>query len=505
MKYTFIICFIYAMVYNAQAQSILKANNVQVVVTPNTRLVTQGGLTYTGNTMVHNDGIITLLPSSIKEHWLDSTAAGALTASSVGTVVFSSDSVQFIYGKSKFYNLVIQNDSSVLLLNSVQVSNQLNLNKGLVTTIADTLIVTNPAVAAVQSTTNYTASWVNGKLARASNVANTDYIYPIGKLDGSDSFYAPIKLDKANTNTAMHTAEYFWQPPIDFNNFATPPIRKLSKLEYWHIASSNIAAAADDNAKVSLSYRNRSVVSAIQQERDSLVIVQYISTPTWELTGGQFPSLAIVTGDANFGFVKHRNAYVSFMQAEKNFTLASLSLFNILPYQVLNWNAQAQQQQVALTWSVAYEQDVVSYTIEKSSDGFSFAPIYTTVSLRLAANNYTAYDYAPTAGFTYYRLVVTNVQGQLAYAGVRKVWYGTPKHTGLALYPNPASNVLTLTLPSYTGFTTVQVYNTIGKLVMVHRTSLTVLQLNVAKLTTGIYTIKVQQGALISSQQFSKQ
>ena len=493
---------IFLVALNATAQPILNATNVNIVITPGAIVNCQGGLTFNGTTVVKQDGTINLLPSTVTNNWTDNTATGTLDITSIGLVHLNSNTVQDIVGNSKFYNLRVNNTNGINLLSNAEVRNQLNLDDGLITTNANRIWVSNPAIAAIQSSSAFATSWVKGKLARTENIVGTEYLFPIGKNNGAGEVYAPIKLDKFNANSAIHTAEYLPVTPVDFTNFLNPPIDHLSQIEYWHIES-NIASGVDDDAKVSLSYRAGSVVNASAAIRDSLLVAQYTALPRWEATGGGFPN--VVTGSPTFGYVKNNDWVGNFTPAERQFTLASFSIYNILPYNLISWNAFAQSNAVQLKWNIEFEQDVDEYIIEKSINGLNFTMLLTTPAYKLTSSAYTKLDNAPAKGWNYYKLKIKNVQGNIASAGIRKVWYGDASISTISIYPNPTQQVLNVNMPKYNGNTTVQIYATDGKLMATYKATNTLLQIDVAKYAQGNYTLKVVENNATQTFLFNKQ
>lgn len=487
-----------------QAQQIAKAKDVQIVITPGTIVNASGGLTFVGTSILKNDGLINLIPSQFtKEHWLDSTS-GLMDVTSIGSVHFNSDSIQKIYGNTRFYNTRINNDSGVLLESNIEVRNNLDLDNGLVTTGTNQLLVSNNALNAIQSTSSYADSWVNGKLQRVTNVAAGDYFFPIGKLVGTDTFYAPLFIDKFNGNNASYVAEYFHNTPQDFTNFITPPIARLSQLEYWQVESSNFVGPADDDAKLTLSYRGSSVVNISQAVRDSLFIAQYTNIPQWVPTGGGFPAVAVSTASATFGYVKHSGFIASFDNAQKDFTLASRSLFNILPYQLLSWNALKNSTKVNLKWNVDFDMDVRNYIVEKSEDGSRFFHLFTRPSLQQNNSDYNFYDDNPLQGWNYYKLSILDKQNNLLNAGIRRVWFDK-KMSNVQIFPNPTNHFIKVQLPTFNSNTILQIIDFSGKVVATKNTTSNNIQINVQALNAGNYTLKIIQGQNIVLEKFNKQ
>ena len=502
-NFTFLACFFTCV--NAFAQPILTATDVRMVISSGTVIFAEGGLTFNGNTKVLHNGIINMLPSTITDNWSDATlTSSVLDNLGTGTVNMASDKVQTISGNTQFYNLYINNAAGITSTATATrvVSNVLQLNSGIVTN--NTIIqVTNPALTSVQSNSAYLNSWVNGRLARITNIAGINYIFPIGKLAGATSYYAPLKLNKLNAASATYETEYFRATPIDRANFMTPPIDHISGLEYWHVQSSNFIDVANDDAKLSLSYRASSVVNSSQAVRDSLLVVQYTNTPQWQPTGsvGNFSD---VTGDATFGYVTHREPVTGFDAVQQNFTLGSRSVFNVLPYQLLYWSATAKGNVAQLSWQVKAAQPIKHYTLQKSLNGVNYTTLQTVTSLAQLNATYNILDANPAIGISYYKLLVTDMLNNTYSAGVRKVSFSTIKPQ-LLLYPNPANNSLQVNLPSYNGQSVVQLYAANGTLISTATTNNEFVVLPISSLAAGVYTIITIQGLQKTSASFSKQ
>lgn len=488
--------------FAAGAQQVVKATNVNMVTTPGTRLVINGGITFTGTTTLRDSGQIDLLLNTTggRENWMDSTAAGVYTSNSNGKVVFASDSLQYIYGNTQFYDMRVFNDSSVFLNSNIEVRNQLDIDKGKIYTIplTTTMYVSNPATTSVASTNNFTTSWVQGRLERAANVTSPFYLFPIGK----DTLYAPVRITKFNTNTARYVAEYFPAVPYDRTNFMNPPIDHVSNLEYWEI-NSNIASGQDDDARVSLSWRGYSMVSSSSIVRDSLLVTQYINTPRWDVPGGW------VTGNASgpdslFGYVISRTWIGSFSYAERRFTLGSFSKYNLLPIKLVSFTAAADGNRVRLNWDIRNDQDVVRYEIEKSGTPGNFSYLTTIYSLQRAQWQYSAFDNNPVIGWNYYRLKIIDKSGHVTYSEIRKVKFNQGMQE-VKIFPNPTTDVLNVQLPTSYAKVVLQLYASDGRLIFARQPSGNNIQLNVSSLPAGAYILRIITGDNTESHPFIKQ
>jgi hypothetical protein len=481
----------------AVAQQVVKATNVNMVSTPGTKIVINGGITFTGTANFKDSGEVYLRPNTLggQENWTDSTAGGVYDIASNGKVFFESDSFQYIYGNTRFYNLRSFSDSGVVLNTDIEVRNQLDLDKRLLYTLPTTkMYVSNPALNAIQSTNSFATSWVNGRLERAANVAGTgtdgnDYVFQVG----NDTLYAPVKLSKFNTNTARFTAQYFYSTPPNNLNVFSPPIDHISSVEYWDV-SSNMATGNDDDAKVWLSWRGRSYVSGTAAVRDSLLVAQYINRPPdiWDVPTGWVTGNTI-GADSLSGYVRSNGFYSIFLPTTDydHFTLGSFSKYNALPVKILYFTAIGDGNKVRLNWDVKDEQEVSKYEVEKSTNGTSFSQIDVITSLQKAAWLYTDYDFNPVEGWNYYRLKIIDIRGKVTYSDIRKVKFNKGLEQ-VKLFPVPAVDVLTVQLPSsYVTTSTLQLYSIDGKYISTLRPSVNNVKVNVQPLAKGTYIIRI--------------
>ena len=498
---TAVALFIAAISYSQQL--VRASGNVQIVTTAGTKTVINGGgITFLGTskwTGIADSIYLVKTTASNPEGWLDSTAAGAMDVTSTGTVFFRGTNRQSFYGLTRFYDLTIRNTVGDTLLSSCEVRNNLRLDTGFVFTRTgygnDSLLVSNPATTAITSTSSFTKSWVNGRLSRTGNVignpppANTNfYLFPVGK---TDSLYAPIKLFKVNGTTATWTAEYTPAIPFNRTNIMNPPIDHISELEYWEITSNNQVSTNDD-AKLSLSWRGYSRVSASASIRDSLIVAQYINNAgfRWEVPGGW---LAGNTAGANnlFGYVTSNAASNNYTYDERRFTLGTINRFNPLPVKLIYFTAIADGNKVRLNWEAANEQETLRYEIEKSLTGTGFAFMKSVNSRQMTQSAYTDFDLNPAMGWNYYRLKIIEKSGSFFYSPVRPVKF----EKGLEqvnIFPVPATTVLNIQLPtSYINQTTLQVFGADGKFISTLKPTANMVILNVRPLATGTYFIQI--------------
>lgn len=145
---------------------------------------------------------------------------------------------------------------------------------------------------------------------------------------------------------------------------------------------------------------------------------------------------------------------------------------NPLPVTLVDFQAQAEgPTTVHLAWATASELNNVSFTVERSLDGRTFAAVGTLVGAGTSTlhHDYTLLDAKLPAGATllYYRLRQTDLSGAVTYSSVRAVTL-MPQAAGFVVYPvRVASGQVATYL--YTGPAspgTLQVLDMLGRLLL---------------------------------------
>jgi hypothetical protein len=153
------------------------------------------------------------------------------------------------------------------------------LDSGLLfTTIPNRIKLAINGITTSQGSNNYgsanqgnAASFISGPMIIETNLTDT-ITFPIGKKNGADLLYAPVKLKPFNTTLKDYRAEYFPVKHFDDANVESPPLDHVSRVEYWDI-SCNLVSPPDNAAKVSLSWRPNSAVGT-GNPADSLTAMQ---------------------------------------------------------------------------------------------------------------------------------------------------------------------------------------------------------------------------------------
>jgi hypothetical protein len=111
-----------------------------------------------------------------------------------------------------------------------------------------------------------------------------------------------------------------------------------------------------------------------------------------------------------------------------------------LPVSFVGFGAKKMESGIQLIWNVAGERDVVSYQVERSTNGRDFTKLG-----EVTANNSTTYsfiDRQPANGLAFYRIKEIDVDGKFKYSTIVRL--NLDVTFGLKAYPSPARDLVTI-------------------------------------------------------------
>lgn len=139
-----------------------------------------------------------------------------------------------------------------------------------------------------------------------------------------------------------------------------------------------------------------------------------------------------------------------------------------LPITVVSFEAVFNGSSVDLTWKSASETGNDYYTVERSYNGVSFEPlsIVDAAGAGSQGHAYVTTDENVQPGIIYYRLQQTDMDGNSSYSKIVSVEVpGKEEKIAIQVAPNPASNVVKITLSGRAEGSILQITDTFGKLV----------------------------------------
>ncbi|MFC0774194.1 choice-of-anchor tandem repeat GloVer-containing protein [Terrimonas alba] len=184
-----------------------------------------------------------------------------------------------------------------------------------------------------------------------------------------------------------------------------------------------------------------------------------------------------------------------------------------LPLTLLEFSGRLQNSDALLSWKTENELNTQEFTVERSTDGTSYAGIGTVAAANTAGtHNYSFVDPAINAhgvSIVYYRLQQKDIDGKFTYSKVISVSLEN-KGNDVKAYPNPVGTQLSLQITSAANDRVVwKIINMSGVTVMNGQRTIAagdnIVGLDVTKLSRGVYLLGVQGDKINKQIQFVKQ
>ncbi len=212
----------------------------------------------------------------------------------------------------------------------------------------------------------------------------------------------------------------------------------LSRLvRVWRVSEANASGASVDVGAVDIRFDLRGLEP--YQTSDLRLLVDT------DLDGA-FADETPISGATALGGGIYEFAGISDLADDRRFTVGTIDI--ALPIELLRFKAEVLKdgRAVGLEWSTGSETNNDFFTVERSRDSKEWSGI---LHIPGAGNSSSRLDYAttdnhPLHGLSYYRLKQTDFNGAISYSPVVTVSIGQINSTQPYLFPNPATDVLTV-------------------------------------------------------------
>lgn len=166
---------------------------------------------------------------------------------------------------------------------------------------------------------------------------------------------------------------------------------------------------------------------------------------------------------------------------------------SILPVTWLSVNGTLNgQDQPVITWKVQ-EQQVASYTIEKSAEGQPYTAITNIASKGNGENEYSFQETQSLTGKAAYRIKQTDINGRTTYS--RVLLLKRDRAGWVTLYPNPVKRTATLNVTDKELLnTTAYLYDGTGREIQRIQITQSVTTIRMDQYNAGVYTLKLKNG-----------
>lgn len=183
---------------------------------------------------------------------------------------------------------------------------------------------------------------------------------------------------------------------------------------------------------------------------------------------------------------------------------------SILPIAFYSFTTSYDKNSVQLAWSADTKDIAGNFSVEKSTDGKSFAAIAVVAATGTTLSSYQYKDEnaSSATGIIYYRILSKEKTGEIKYSPIRVVRLSKDVTGTLAIYPNPVQATANLTLPAawQSKPVVVNIFNSAG--IQVQAISIATASqtetLNFQNLSKGIYVVKAQCEGAVAAQRIAK-
>lgn len=361
---------------------------------------------------------------TLNGHWENSAGEEGFEHGT-STVVFKGDGEQKVKtsaAKENFYNVEIDNSSAKtegvqLDSTDINIHGLLTLTEGLIHPDTNLVHFQNGS----STSEGNDVSYINGKARKTgfnSNDVINGFIFPVGYLkDTIDVFQPSGIIPESTSTTASFTVDYVhenyfpdtWVPNIP------PPmgagLATVSGCDYWNIERT----VGGVDAKVRL-YWSEACFDI--SEPNSLVVAK-VEDGQWVNMGQSAVS------PADFEDPYYRSGWVESSNVNNfsPFAIASSNPINVLPIELISFNAFAKGDKVETTWVTSTEKNNAYFTVEKSLDARHFVEVGRVEGAgnSTSQNSYALTDNRPYSGISYYRLKQTDFDGSHTYSEIRSV------------------------------------------------------------------------------------
>ncbi len=158
-----------------------------------------------------------------------------------------------------------------------------------------------------------------------------------------------------------------------------------------------------------------------------------------------------------------------------------------------------------LIWTSSNEVDAKSFSIEASTDRKSFTSVGSVDAKNVKGLNSYEFETAAPIATTYYRLKLIDKNGSFTYSSI-VVLNASVATKKIAIFPNPATNYITLSHTQATAGAIVKILSTSGKVVSTTaiQQGTTQTTVDVTKLAKGSYYVSFQSNGEATTSQFVK-
>ena len=174
----------------------------------------------------------------------------------------------------------------------------------------------------------------------------------------------------------------------------------------------------------------------------------------------------------------------------------TLNRGGLIPLTLLDFNVQKEGAKARASWTTSNEINTAYFELERGNTGSGFQRLATIPAVNTPGDHhYESVDALPLTGKNYYRLRMTDIDGQYTYSPVMSLNMDKVGTVISAIYPNPAKDIVHIAVTGNSNDLSIQIVSPDGKTIMSKQlTTPGIHELNVSVLPAGMYFIKTNYG-----------
>ena len=149
------------------------------------------------------------------------------------------------------------------------------------------------------------------------------------------------------------------------------------------------------------------------------------------------------------------------------------------------------RKQAVIAW-IAEEQNVLHYSVEKSTDGIHYFTIGNIAGKGDGTNSYTYTDTNPLSSHSYFRIQQTDADGKISYSSI--VVLQVNGIDLLSAYPNPVRNFVSITSSKKQ---TAALFDATGRKILLIELQQGTVNMSTGKWSSGLYLLKTESGETV--------
>ncbi|MBL4592600.1 MAG: T9SS type A sorting domain-containing protein [Flavobacteriales bacterium] len=350
----------------------------------------------------------------------------------------------------------------------------------------------------------YGLSLSSNDLYNEDNVANGNYDYEVAGIgqasDGSNHTDAQgTGIVRINNPSNLDDDEFLIWGHDNGAKQATEttdvPVGVQARFDrVWRASEVNTSLTAVDVGNIDIRWDLTGLGSVTLSDLRLLIDTDNDGVFTDETigTGGVILGATLIGGNI------YQFTGVSAIANNLRFTLGTINTSQTpLPIELINFTVSPLNSKYAqLDWQTASEINNDYFTIERSQNGIDWESIKT---INGAGNssvllNYSAIDYGPYTGTSYYRLKQTDFNGHFTYSNVEVINFEGIEI--INIFPNPNNGSFNSIINStITGTATINIYDNLGEMVFFEEIEVSIgfnqISINANYLSSGNYFFKV--------------